>query len=50
MGGDVKRLGAEVDMLSKALVKDTATWTHTNAAVKSEVKAGAYTRSKISST
>jgi len=39
MGGDVKRLGAEVDTLSKALVKDTATWTHKNAAVKSEVKA-----------
>ena len=39
MGGDMRRLAAEVDELSKALVKDTATWTHKKEAVKAEKKA-----------
>jgi structural maintenance of chromosome 2 len=38
MGGDMKRLAAEVDTLSKSLVKDTATWTHKKDAVKAEKK------------
>lgn len=37
-GGDMKRLAAEVDALSKSLVKDTATWTHKKDAVKAEKK------------
>ena len=39
-GGDAAKLSAEVDALSKELVKDTAAWTHKKDAVKSEKKSG----------